>query len=420
MVITEREQRGMAIAALCKLRKSKDGVWSVPSQSGEGKYQVRVDENGDTCTCPDYDLRKGTCKHIYAVRYTIQREKNPDGTVTVRETITVQKKTTYKQNWPAYNAAQTTEKKRVQQLLFDLCRNLSEPERSPYKPGPKPHSIKDVIFAMAYKVYCGMSARRTQGDLDDAHAAGYLSRHIPAIKVTTFMEQASHAAILTDLIAKSAAPLAAVETQFAVDSTGFSTSRFEKWFDHKYGVTRQQCLWVKVHAAVGVKTNVITAVRILDKDAGDAPQFKPLVEVTKKSFDVKEVSADKAYASQENFQAVQDAGGTGYIAFKSNTTGSIGGLFEKMFHYFQFQREEFLQHYHLRSNVESSFSAVKRLFGDAVRSKSDTAMVNEVLCKLLNFNLTCLIHEQEELGIAPIFFKDGGGMVARALPAPVQ
>jgi hypothetical protein len=33
-------------------------------------------------------------------------------------------------------------------------------------------------------------------------------------------------------------------------------------------------------------------------------------------------------------------------------------------------------------------------------------MKNEVLCKLLCHNLCCLIQEQEELGIAPVFWKD--------------
>ena len=41
-------------------------------------------------------------------------------------------------------------------------------------------------------------------------------------------------------------------------------------------------------------------------------------------------------------------------------------------------------------------------------SKTDTAMVNEVLCKLLCQNLTCLIQEQEALGIVPVFWKDEG------------
>jgi hypothetical protein len=69
-------------------------------------------------------------------------------------------------------------------------------------------------------------------------------------------------------------------------------------------------------------------------------------------------------------------------------------------------RAGYLAHYHRRSNVESTSSAVKRKFGDAVMGKTDTAMTNEVLCKLLCHNLTCLIQEQQTLGIAPIFWKD--------------
>jgi hypothetical protein len=56
--------------------------------------------------------------------------------------------------------------------------------------------------------------------------------------------------------------------------------------------------------------------------------------------------------------------------------------------------------------VESTFSAIKRKFGDSVRSVSDVAMVNEVLCKMICHNICCLIQEQEELGIAPIFWQD--------------
>jgi hypothetical protein len=46
----------------------------------------------------------------------------------------------------------------------------------------------------------------------------------------------------------------------------------------------------------------------LDKDAGDAPQFKPLLSATAHNFTVNEVSADNAYASAENFEAVAGIG----------------------------------------------------------------------------------------------------------------
>ena len=88
-------------------------------------------------------------------------------------------------------------------------------------------------------------------------------------------------------------------------------------------------------------------------------------------------------------------GGQAFIAFKSNATGEVGGVFEKAFQYFQFKHDEYMQHYHKRSNVESTFSAVKRKFGDSVMSKTDTAMVNEVLCKLLCHNLSCLIRSKK-------------------------
>jgi hypothetical protein len=136
-------------------------------------------------------------------------------------------------------------------------------------------------------------------------------------------------------------------------------------------------------------------------EAGDCPQFVPLVKETAKRFEIGEVSADKAYASIENCEEIAVCGGQAFIAFKSNTAGAVGGVFEKAFHFFQFNQEEYMAHYHKRSNFESTFSAIKRRFGDSVMSENDVAMVNEVLCKILCRNLTCLIQEQETLGIVP-------------------
>ena len=61
---------------------------------------------------------------------------------------------------------------------------------------------------------------------------------------------------LTRSIARSSLPMRAVETTFAPDSSGFCTSRFTRWFDVKYGVTRETADWVKVHLITGVKTTI--------------------------------------------------------------------------------------------------------------------------------------------------------------------
>jgi transposase len=127
-----------------------------------------------------------------------------------------------------------------------------------------------------------------------------------------------------------------------------------------------------------------------------------LVQTTAQNFKIGEVSADKAYGGRKNVEAIEAAGGKPFIAVKSNATGEAGGGWEKMVKYFKFRQDEFLQHYHKRSNVESTFSMIKRKFGDALRSKTDAAMVNETLCKLLCHNLVVLIHEMYELGIDPM------------------
>jgi transposase len=67
-----------------------------------------------------------------------------------------------------------------------------------------------------------------------------------------------------------------------------------------------------------------------------------------------------------------------------------------MWSFFDLMKDEFLKHYHRRSNVESTFSAIKAKFGAGVRSKKFVAQQNEVLAKVLLWNLTCIIQAIEE------------------------
>jgi transposase len=77
---------------------------------------------------------------------------------------------------------------------------------------------------------------------------------------------------------------------------------------------------------------------------------------------------------------------------------------KKMYHYFEFRNEEFLEHYHKRSHAETTFHMIKSKFGDAVRSKTEVAQVNEVLLKVLCHNICVVIQEMFELGIGPDLF----------------
>jgi len=71
--------------------------------------------------------------------------------------------------------------------------------------------------------------------------------------------------------------------------------------------------------------------------------------------------------------------------------------------FYNFKRDEFLAHYHKRSNVESVFQMIKSKFGERLRSKTETAQVNEALTKVLAHNLCGVIQSMYELNITPEF-----------------
>ena len=133
------------------------------------------------------------------------------------------------------------------------------------------------------------------------------------------------------------------------------------------------------------------------------PDHAGALEETAKRFHIVEVSADKAYASENNFQAIAKLGRPRSSRSSPTRPERSGGLFAKAFHFFNLHRDVFLAHYHKRSNVESAIMSIKTKFGDCVRSKTDRAMRNEVLCKILCHNLCCLIDAMHELGIAADF-----------------
>ena len=98
-----------------------------------------------------------------------------------------------------------------------------------------------------------------------------------------------------------------------------------------------------------------------------------------------------------------------FIPFRTNATGKGLGsrMWNKMYGYFMFYRDEFLDHYHKRSNIESTFSSIKKRLGDSLKSKNRTAQINELLCKIIAYNILVLIEEIYELGIVPNFSDQG-------------
>jgi transposase len=394
-----RQERGLAISQSKKIAKITDRLWAVPSQTHGGKWVV--DSEAGTCMCPDYETNHKTCKHQYAVLYARHQITHSDGTTVVTETV----KITYGQNWPAYNAGQRMEKPTVRRLLKDLCSAIPQPQ---YKGNGRPHlPWSDVLYGVCMKVYSGDSARRADGDIGDCKTLGFMDVAPAPNTILRYLNKPEVTPILRSLIEESAKPLAAVEDKFAVDSTGFSTCTYARYFDHKHGKDKRVQKWITAHTMIGVRTNIITSIYVTPNRAGDAPQLPGLLNATAKRFpEIREVSADKAYLSNANLTAIEAVGGVPYVPFKENSTVAGGGdAWKRMWHFFNLEKDAWLANYHRRSNVEATY---KRKLGFAVRAKNEQAQVNEVLVKCLLFNLTVLGHEIQELGIDPKFWQPGG------------
>jgi transposase len=267
-----------------------------------------------------------------------------------------------------------------------------------------------MIFSSTYKIYSTVSGRRFATDLREAKQRGYLS-HLPHYNsVFNYLESEALTPYLNELITLSAAPLKSIESDFAVDSSGFSTGQFMRWLDVKYGTKEDRRQWLKLHLMCGVKTNIVTSVEISDGYAHDYHYYKGLVDRTAETgFQMKEVSADKAYLGAENLLATLRKGAIPYIPFKSNSVphansyGPKSELWTRMYHFYSLHRAEFLQHYHKRSNIETTFHMIKSKFGQRLRSRTLTAQVNEALCKVLCHNLCVVIQSVHELGIETNF-----------------
>ena len=81
-----RKVKGLEIAKTSRISKVGNN-WHVPSQSGSGFYVVQSNGFGATCTCPDYELRKCKCKHVFAVEFIVTKEVDNEGNVTITQTI---------------------------------------------------------------------------------------------------------------------------------------------------------------------------------------------------------------------------------------------------------------------------------------------------------------------------------------------
>ena len=442
--------KGLLIAQKGEVIQKSENEWLV--RSTPDKAPCIVDLSLQTCTCkldntlvlPGIGLEFSECEHIYAAMEKTRliasadgfhvdiapesawaEDRHPDdydesgtseslnGAHTERKRLelassekddsdTDGRRKTYQRNWTGYNKAQTKEKALFLAMLSDLVDIVEQPEHTFGRP---PLIRRDVMFACTYKIYALFSTRRFNTDLENAAEKGYITDVPHFNTINKYLNDPTVTKDVLNLIAVSAIPLSSVETSFAIDSSGFSTSGRVSWYNKRWGKVIDNREWLKVHIACGTTTNIVTSASVSGWNAHDTNYFAPLLEKTSEAFNIERVSADRAYLSHDNLELAWLLGAYPFIPFKSNTVPveKDGTIWAMMYDMYMNDYENWKAHYHQRSNVESTFSMVKGKFGESIRMHKPVAQVNEALCKILCHNIVVLIHEMFDLGIVPIF-----------------
>ncbi len=308
-------------------------------------------------------------------------------------------KKTYPQKWEAYNKAKTREKTIAMSLLLELLQ-LFEDKR-PISPGRPCLPLSERVLCMFIYSYSRFSSRRAISDLNLVKNSRMISKVPHFNTILNMFKELSMTRVLSELIEITSLPLRQFEEHFAIDSTGFSCAVYVPWLNIRTQKATKKREWKKAHVISGARTNIITGVSITEANRNDSPELIPLIKKTARHFDMKEVSADKAYISRNNLQAIAQIGAIPYIPFKKNNRQNPRGfkIWSTMYSYFYQNQAEFMRHYHLRSNAETAFSMIKKNFGHRLRTKNFTSQINEILMKCLCHNLSVLVQESFELGI---------------------
>jgi hypothetical protein len=362
--------------------------------SGKTKL-VRGDSGSEVCSC---GLQGSPCEHVWAARIKT-------GSSMVREAVLqfVVDDWDPAERGTAYRHGQEAEYEWFDPILQALLEPVAEPARSLGQPGAPRTPLREALFLAVKKSHSGLSLSRLRGLYTEDRSKGRLTEEWNYSLPARTLGRDDITPILLWAIRESAKPLAEFEDggTIAIDSTGFVTSVFGAYYPQAHDV-RPRREFLKVHVAVGTRTNVVADVAVTDHRGADSPQFVPLLRgAVQNGFRPTIVAADKAYLSRANLQAAVDMGVQPRIPFKENSVPASKGtrIWATLYHLAKVDPDGFADQYHQRSNVEATFSSLKRMLGESVFSKRPVARLNEALCKVLAYNIVTLIRHLVARGI---------------------
>ena len=189
-----------------------------------------------------------------------------------------------------------------------------------------------------------------------------------------------------------------VTGSLAGDSTGYSDNRFVRWFSIRHDQVRLKRGWVKLHSIVDVSTRTALDCLVTDAYAPDIAGLWPMLGRLEDGTGL--FCLDAACLARKMCDAISDKGMTPRIRPKSNTVCKSGGsqAWGGMIRTHRDEMARFMDEYRQRSIIGAVFGAIKKMYGNRLRSRRRGRQGREIAIRVICYNVEVVARSQVKDG----------------------
>lgn len=288
-----------------------------------------------------------------------------------------------------------------EQTILDKCIKSISTE---YRAGRNKLNMSDIIFYFVDQINEDLSNDKYEGVIPSIFQDGYTTKPSTSSPMIKYRKLESTSMILKRMIEHASRPFNRYEHIFAVDSTGMRCVSKNDYYADKHHKKKEQD-WCDLHAMCGTKSNIITSAEVKHKYKTDETiEVIPLIERTRINFIIDYVLGDGGYLDRKSMDKAYSMYKVKiYAPIKTNTViNPTNSNFVWDDNIKANLSDEWEKFYHKRSNIETSFFALKKTSGETVNhSRNENTRINEVYCKVVIYNINKLIVYLELAEIKP-------------------